>query len=123
MRTFFRMALAGMLVASLAGCVTSAPIPGASADLLAFLRSGETTRQETILKLGQPSASFERESILTYRVGHDPKQGYYIISPKVLTAQQLGKVQTMSWEVVCYSLVLVFDSKGTLQKQNLVPVK
>ena len=111
------------LVVLVAGCATTAVIPGAREDLLAFLRVGETTRQEVILKFGQPSASFEHETILTYRVGHEARQGYYIITPKVLTGQQLGKVQATSWESVAYSLVLVFDGNGILQKQNLVPVQ
>jgi hypothetical protein len=119
----FNAVLMGVLVMLVAGCVTPAPIPGARADLLSFLRDGETTRQEILLRFGQPSASFEQERILTYRVGHEPKQGYYIISPKVLTGQQLGKVQAMSWETVAYSLVLVFDGNGLLQKQSLVSVQ
>jgi hypothetical protein len=96
----------------LTGCAT--PIVGAKKDLLEFLRPGHTTREEVLTTLGQPSGAFEQEKILTYRLGHDEKQGYYIIGPK----QQL-----MSWESVRYSLVLVFDSNGMLRKHSLVDVK
>ncbi len=95
----------------LTGCAT--PIVGAKKDLLEFLRPGHTTREEVLTTLGQPSGAFEQEKILTYRLGHDEKQGYYIISPK----------QLMPWELVRYSLVLVFDSNGVLRKYNLVDVK
>jgi hypothetical protein len=73
---------------------------------------GKTTREEAVLKLGQPSASFERERILTYRIGDDPKQGRYIVTPQAM----------LPWQRVKYSLVLVFDEAGRLQKQNLVTV-
>ena len=96
----------------LTGCAT--PIVGAKKDLIEFLRPGNTTREEVLTTLGQPSRAFEQEKILTYRLGHDEKQGYYIIDPK----QQL-----MSWESVRYSLVLVFDSNGVLRKHTLVEVK
>jgi hypothetical protein len=94
------------------GCVTT-PIPGASLDLLKFLQIGQTTRQQVLLKLGQPSASFEQEKILTYRLGEDPKQGYYLISPKA----------ALPWQAVHYSLVLVFDANGLLERQSLVTVQ
>lgn len=58
----------------LAACAT--PIPGASHDLLTFLQVGKTTREEVLLKLGQPSASFEHERILTYRIGEETEQGH-----------------------------------------------
>ena len=101
-----------LVLVFLTGCAT--PIVGAKKDLIEFLHPGHTTREEVLTTLGQPSRAFEQEKILTYRLGHDEKQGYYIIDPK----QQL-----MSWESVGYSLVLVFDSNGVLRKQSLVEVK
>ncbi len=101
-----------LLMFSLTGC-TTAPIPGARPDLLAFLVPGQTTRENVILTLGQPSAAFEQEHILTYRLGEDPQQGLYVISPKTL----------LPWQQVKYSLVLVFDAGGRLQQQNRVPVQ
>jgi hypothetical protein len=108
---WFLAALALVLVL-LAGCATPATeIVGAKKDLLDFLRPGHTTREEVLTTLGKPSQAFEQEKILTYRLGHDEKQGYYVCN-------WIG-----SWEGVRYSLVLVFDSSGVLHKHNLVDVK
>lgn len=111
MKPILRLFIAVLCTMVLEGCNTPR-IPGANRDLIAFLQIGHTTRQETILKLGQPSASFEQEHILTYRLGQDPKQGYYIVTPRPV----------LPWQCVRFSLVLVFDSAGVLQKQSLVPV-
>jgi hypothetical protein len=105
-------ALAAIAVGILAACTTP-PIPGARPDLLAFLTDGRTTRETVILTLGQPSGSFEQERILTYRGGHDQNQGYYIVSPS----------QLMPWQNAHYSLVLVFDGDGVLQKHKMVDVR
>jgi hypothetical protein len=104
---------AALLLLWLAGCASPIPIPipGASHDLIAFLQSGLTTREEVLFKLGQPSGSFEQEHIITYRIGEDVSQGLFIITP---THEH--------WRRVRYSLVLLFDSQGVLQKQNLVEV-
>jgi hypothetical protein len=93
-----------------AGCATT--VPGASADLLTFLEEANTTREEVLLRLGQPSGSFEQERIFTYRIGEDSEQGRYVVSAKAM----------MPWQNVHYSLVLVFDEAGTLKKQRLVTV-
>lgn len=94
------------------GCAT-VRVPGADPKLLEFLQPGSTTRQQVIVKLGQPSAAFELESILTYRIGEDEEQGYYIVTPKAL----------LQWQETRYSLVLVFDENGILQKKSLVDVR
>ena len=101
-----------LLVGLATGCV-SQTIAGASPSLLRFLQMGVTTREEVLLKLGQPSAAFEQEKILTYRLGEDSRQGYFVVSPKAL----------LPWQAVRYSLVLVFDANGVLQRQSLVDVK
>lgn len=103
--------LIGLLALGLSGCST--PIPGATPELLSFLQTGQTTREQVLLKLGQPSAAFEQERILTYRIGEDPRQGRYVVSPKA----------ALPWQQVRYSLVLVFDAQGRLEKQSLVTVE
>lgn len=103
--------LAALTLLIIAGCAT--PIPGARPDLLSFLKEGHTKREEVIVTLGQPSGTFERDRILTYRVGHDAGQGYFIISPK----------EVEPWLFVHFSLVLVFDEHGVLQTQRLVDVQ
>lgn len=111
--------LAAGLALWLAGCVTP-PIPGASPDLLTFLQIGKSTREEVLLRLGQPSASFEHERILTYRIGEDPEQGRYVVTPQAQVVPA-WRAETV-WGWVRYSLVLVFDDLGRLQTKKLVTV-
>jgi hypothetical protein len=105
-----------MLALALAGCATPAPLKG-RADLLEFLAAGKTTREEVVLKLGQPSGKFERENIITYRLGFEAKnRGYYLVERE---AQPDG---WPTWRCAKYSLVLVFDETGVLRKHSLVEV-
>ena len=60
-----------LLALALAGCATP-PLKG-RANLLDFLVDGQTTREQTLHALGEPSARFEAERILTYRLGFEPK--------------------------------------------------
>jgi hypothetical protein len=97
----------------LAGC---ASMPPARKDLLDFLRPGQTTREEVILRLGQPSGTFERERILTYRVGQLGDEGYYLVSPRSLAPEGTP------FHAERFSLVIVFDAQGRLEKHQLVRV-
>jgi len=111
---WFGSALAFTL--NVVGCATPQPLKG-RADLLDFLADGKTTREEAVLKLGQPSGRFERENILTYRLGFEPKSnGYYIVERE---AQRDG---WPTWTRARYSLVLVFDGAGVLRKHSRVEV-
>ena len=114
------LVLAGLVIL-VSGCAT-APIPGASRNLLGFLTDTTTTREQVILTLGQPSASFENDRILTYRIGQDPEQGQFVITPRLmLTEVRIGQPST--WQEVRYSLVLVFDAQGVLKQHKLVTVR
>jgi len=108
----FSLATLAMVLLFLTGCATPAtPIMGAKKDLLKFLRPDHTTREEVLTTLGEPSQAFEQGKILTYKLGHDEKQGFYIYNG-------------IGWqEEIHYSLVLVFDSNGVLHKHSLVDVK
>ena len=115
MRFSARLALAAILISALlTGCVTP---PNARKDLLAFFETGRTTREEVLLKLGQPSGSFEQDRILTYRIGQYGEEGYFIVSPKVVYTAQAA-----NWQNVHFSLVIVFDEQGRLRKHELVKV-
>ena len=115
-RRQFTVTLAALFPAlTLVGCAT-VPLRG-RADLLDFLADGKTTREEVVLKLGQPSGRFERENIITYRLGYEPKNnGYYLVERE---AQPDG---WPTWLRAKYSLVLVFDDKGVLRQHSLVEV-
>jgi hypothetical protein len=101
----------------LAGCATKpTPLKG-RADLLSFLADGVTTRQEVIVRLGQPSARFEGEKILTYRLGYEPKNsGYYVVD------RETNPAGWSAWKLARYSLVLVFDPVGVLKEHSVVEV-
>jgi hypothetical protein len=102
-----RIAVA-LLVATLLVACASAPV--GQQDLLTFLQEGQTSRQEVYLALGEPSAVFEGERILTYRLGQD-KGGYFLLQ------------QGPGFQGVNYSLVLVFDDTGQLARHALVEVR
>lgn len=106
-----------VVLSLLTGCATTESLRG-RADLLDFLADGKTTREEVVLKLGQPSAQFQHENILTYRLNIEPKNhGYYVVGREAPT--EFG---WSTWSGVKYSLVLVFDEAGVLRKHSLVEV-
>jgi hypothetical protein len=100
-------AVATLLMVTVTGCM--AP-PLTKAELengpLSFIRDGSTTREEVILHLGPPSAEFEGNRILTYRISHDPAATAGL---SVSGGEQ-------------YHLILVFDTRNVLTKHSLVPV-
>jgi hypothetical protein len=102
---------------ALAGCATTPPPLKGRPDLLTFLSDGKTTRSEAIIALGQPSGRFEAEKILTYRLGFERRNnGYYIVERETTTNGW------PTWSATKFSLVLVFDDAGILQKHSLVEV-
>ena len=84
-------------------------------DELDFLADGKTTRQQVLTKLGQPSGKFEAERILTYQLAAIPKSGAYYVVER--------RTHPSGWpNPAKYSLVLVFDDHGVLQKHSKVEV-
>ncbi len=100
-----------MLAAFLVGCATTVKLP-ADPHLLDFLRDGQSTKEAVVLKLGQPSAVLESGRILTYRVGQEKEQGYF-----------LREACGTNWFGTKFSLVLVFDQAEVLQRHSLVQVQ
>ncbi len=91
------------------GCISKPP--QGDIALLAFLAGGKTQRTEIILRLGKPSSVFQEEQILTYRLGGNEKDGYYILKSRE------------GWTQESYSLVLVLDEYGILLSHALVRVR
>jgi hypothetical protein len=101
-----------------AGCATTPPPITGRPELLNFLSDAKTTKEEVITTLGQPSGKFEREKILTYRLGFKTgNKGFYVVE------QQPGMPIEDNWADAKYSLVLVFDEKNVLRKHSLVEVR
>jgi hypothetical protein len=93
----------------LAGCATTNHVY--NKDLLSFLEDGKTSRDEVLLKLGNPSSKFEGERIFTYKIGGDKEKGYRVLYP------------CPRWEGVGYSMILVFDENSILSKHSLIQVR
>lgn len=89
------------------GCASPAPI--GRDDLLDFLKEGVTTREDTMLRLGEPSALYEEARILTYRLSRDEK-GWVL------------RDNTKNWYGVFVNLVLVFDNQGVLMRHSRVQI-
>jgi len=96
-----------LLAAFLAGCA-SAPI--GQGGLLDFIQDGQTTKEDVLLKLGEPNALYEESRILTYRLSQDEK-GWILLGP------------TKGWGEAFVNLVLVFDAQGVLRRHSQVKVR
>jgi len=110
------------LGAAASGCAarsTPAQVGDVERSQLAFVRDGVTTREEVLLKLGVPSAQFEGERILTYRLGLDAKGALGPISPEVAAEDQRYAV----WTRPAYNLELVFDPRNVLLRHSFIEVR
>jgi hypothetical protein len=115
--TLGRRRAAGMLwlLVLLGGCATSPPAPAPKEDLLAFLEQAHVTRDEVNARLGPPSAVFEHDHVVTYRLAHS-NAGYVVV------ARNRDKSE-LSWQGVDYDLVLAFEADGTLREHRLIAVR
>jgi hypothetical protein len=84
--------------------------PRGRAGLIDFLADGSTTRDEALLRLGAPAASYEADRVLIWTLGED--SGFYLIPPG---GMQRGTV------VRAYDLALIFDAAGILRRHGLAP--
>jgi hypothetical protein len=110
------------LGAAACGCAarsTPAQVADVERSQLAFVRDGVTTREEVLLKLGVPSAQFEGERILTYRLGLNAKGALAPMSPEVAAEDHRYAV----WTRAAYNLVLVFDPRNVLQRHSFIEVR
>ncbi len=105
-------ATVGALISVGSGCVTKKT----EVRDLGFLQDGRTNRGEVLAKLGEPSGRYGEERFLTYRFGKRVKGGYQ--TPGGYSHHAPGG----DWDMLKYSLVLVFDDGGVLKKHKLVKV-
>jgi hypothetical protein len=79
-------------------------------NLLGFLDHAPVTRADVVKVLGPPSAVFEQDNVLTYRL-RENKTGYSLVPPNG------------GWEGVNYDLVLAFGVDGELRQHSLVVIR
>jgi hypothetical protein len=90
-------------------CATTSPV-SPDPNLLGFLDRPPVTRADVVKVLGPPSAVFERDNVLSYRL-RENKTGYSLVPPNG------------GWEGVNYDLVLAFGADGELRQHNLVVIR
>src|SRR5690349_11868030 len=97
--------IAGVCIFVAAGCAQQKPPTTAElqAGWLSFVRDGQTAREQVVLRLGTPTAEFENQRILTYRL-HCGKDDMIPV-PRIAVAGE----DADSWEMATHELVLVFD--------------
>ena len=119
MTVAFRSAVLAILWLSL-GCAYKLPMTVAEVQEkhLEFLRDGETTREEVLLRLGDPTGIFEDGRILTFRI--EASETGVVAVRREYDRDILGVSQ---WRLANLSVVAVFDEKGVLRRHALVPVK
>ena len=106
---------------TLVGCatpeVTQLPaVPMIEAEIADYTVNGITTREEVLLKFGTPSAHFENKRILTYQFRIDQNGQAVLFWPR---KSEIHPAFT-NWNKEVYSLVLVFDQNGILEKHQLI---
>jgi hypothetical protein len=87
-------------------------------DRLQFLVNGITTREDVLLKLGEPSGRFEGERILTYMLSIDDNKDLRVLPRPLAVSRTDPRIYNLN-PMVC-SLVLVFQSDNLLEKSELV---
>jgi hypothetical protein len=119
MRRALRLFVVSILGPAL-GCAYGVPLSIAEVETkhLAFLRDGETTREEILLKFGDPTGIFEDGRILTFRLEASETA---VIPVRREYDRDLPGVT--HWRLANLSLVAVFDDKNVLRRHALVPVK
>jgi hypothetical protein len=85
-------------------------IPSDSAGSLPFLAAGTTKRQEITALLGEPSARYSSDGIVTYRL--QANAGAY-----------RSVARQFEWHPATHSLVLQFDEHGVLLRHALIRVR
>lgn len=85
------------------------------APTLPSLVVGKTTLEDALLELGAPSAAFEAQRILCWRMRENREGKLLVVSPLVRTDPW-----TADFSNAEFSLVAVFDEHGLLSKYRVV---
>ncbi len=84
-----------------------------------YVSDNQSRREDILLKLGEPNWSFEDGRILTFRIIIDKKGKITpVTNDNNKNARDLAANSLLS--IRYYSLVLVFNPQGILQKHSLI---
>jgi hypothetical protein len=86
---------------------------------LALLEDGKTSKEDILLKFGIPSAQFEGEKILTYRLRYNQKETRFEVVSREVDRRDPRFAEWLQTE---YNLVLIFDEKHILQKHSMLRI-
>jgi hypothetical protein len=103
------------------GCATPRIKPITKTDFsdrLPFLITGSTTREEVLLRLGEPSGRFEGERILTYILSIDSDKKLRTLPRQLALSYNDPRIYALN-RMLC-SLVLVFEEDNVLEKTELI---
>lgn len=84
------------------------------------LVDGRTTREQVLLKFGEPSAQFEGGRIFTYRVDVHDDGTWHVVGRRLVAPK--AQHWDSTWEQTRFSVVLVFEG-SVLRRHSLVEVK
>ncbi len=84
-----------------------------------YLQDGKTTKEDVLLRLGLPTAQFEGEKILTYRLMLSSNEGLVVVSREI----DIKDPRLSQWARAEYSLILVFNDQHILKKHSLLRVR
>jgi hypothetical protein len=117
-RTFFAALTTLLLVPGCASQTPPAKVTDIKQQYLSFVRDGSTTREHALLQLGLPSAQFEGERIMTWRLCYNGETLFPIAAERAPDDPRY----TM-WRVPAYNLVLVFDARNLVQRHSFIEVR
>ncbi len=102
---FIALCFCGALLA----CAPAPPIEELDRIYFGEFEPGRTSRADVIMRWGIPTATYENDRIMTYRMG-------------LYVGGELGVVPRLGERVYrhAYHLVLVFDDKGLLTRYKLL---
>ena len=111
-----------VVVLCIGGCASRVSQEQWQARALSFVQDGTTTREQVLMKLGDPTGRYEAHRIFTYRIARVGDDDLRVVGRLGRDAAYAGH----NWEPADYSLVLVFGGDGgggILAKHSLVSVR
>jgi len=104
-------------------CTTCSHVDTSVQKWFPFIEGGKTTKDEILLKLGEPSRQFEGGRILTYPMHFSQKEGFRVdYEREFIYHPRWFQRLTLSISKAEYNLILVFDDKKILSRYNLLKV-